>query len=178
MWVWKGGRVDVGAELDEIGAVFDHAAVAAPRIRDLLPVYRDLLGGRFLYGGDNTRYGFRWLQLHYRDRSKIELLEPLGEARFLDRFFERTGGGGLHHVTFKVDDIDAALRALSDRGYRSHGLNLDDPTWREVFMHPKDTYGTLIQLAHEARPAAVPPDLTLDGVLAGGGEYGTGQPSP
>lgn len=170
--------MSVGEELGELGVVFDHAAVAAPRMRDLLPVYRDLLGGRFLYGGDNSRVGFRWLQLRFRDDSKIELLEPLPGARFLDSFFQRTGGGGLHHVTFKVDDIDATMRQLQERGYRPHGVHLDDPSWLEVFMHPKETHGTLIQLVHEAEPAVVPPDLTLDGVLSGGGEYGTGQLSP
>lgn len=170
--------MDVGDELGELGAVFDHAAVAAPRIRDLLPVYRDLLGGRFLFGGDNIRVGFRWLQLRFRDDSKIELLEPLPGQPFLDSFFQRTGGGGLHHVTFKVDDIDETVRRLHELGYRPHGLYLDDPSWREVFMHPKATHGTLIQLVHEAEPATVPPGFTIDDVLAGRGEYGAGRPSP
>ncbi|MQA87909.1 MAG: hypothetical protein GEV03_25610 [Streptosporangiales bacterium] len=167
-------NIDLGAE---VGAVFDHAAVAAPRIRDLLPVYRDLLGGRFLIGGDNARVGFRWLQLQFRDGSKIELLEALPGSAFLDRFLQRTGGGGLHHVTFKVDDIELTLDRMRERGYRPHGLFLVDPSWFEVFLHPKETHGTLIQLVQEARPAVIPPDLTLEDVLAGRGEHGTGMPS-
>lgn len=162
----------------ELGAVFDHAAVAAPRIRDLLPLYRDLLGGGFLAGGDNARVGFRWLQLRFGDGSKIELLEALPGSNFLDRFLQRSGGGGLHHVTFKVRDIEATLARMQEQGYRPHGVFLDDPSWLEAFLHPKETHGALIQLVEEARPAVIPPDLTLEDVLAGQGEHGTGLTSP
>lgn len=168
-----------GTDLDELGAVFDHAAVAAPRLRDLLPLYRDLLGGTFLHGGDNPRVGFRILQLRYHDGSKIELLEPLGDATFFDSFFRRTGGGGLHHVTFRVRDLDLALRRMTERGYRLHGLYRDDPQWQEVFVHPKESQGTLIQLAQVGSPpAGEQPAITLDDVLAGNGWGGTGIPSP
>ncbi|WP_188192249.1 hypothetical protein [Nonomuraea sp. SYSU D8015] len=42
-------------ELDGLDVTFDHTAVAAPRIRSLLPIYRDLLGGRHLGGGGDNR---------------------------------------------------------------------------------------------------------------------------
>src|SRR5205085_8797529 len=94
--------------LEALDAVFDHVGVAAPRLRDLLPIYHDLLGGRFLQGGDNARVGYRALQLAYHDGTKIELLEPLDGSTFFDSFFRRTAGGGLHHVTFTVGDMPAA----------------------------------------------------------------------
>ena len=170
--------MNAGTDLDELEAVFDHAAVAAPRLRDLLPVYRDLLGGVFLHGGDNTRVGFRIMQLRFGDNTKIELLEPLGDATFLDSFFARTGGGGLHHVTFKVHDLDVAVHRLRERGYRLHGLHRDDPEWQEVFLHPKEAHGTLIQLAQVRRSQGSEPEVTADDVLAGRGWNGTGVPSP
>jgi methylmalonyl-CoA/ethylmalonyl-CoA epimerase len=45
----------VDLELDGLEVTFDHTAVVAPRIRDLLPIYRDLLGGRHLGGGGDNR---------------------------------------------------------------------------------------------------------------------------
>lgn len=166
------------SDLDGVGAVFDHAAVVATRIRDLLPTYRDLLGGVFSEGGDNAAMGFRWLALAFPGGGKVEMMEPLGESTFFDSFFRRTSGrGGLHHLTFKVGDIHAALDRLREHGYTPYALNLDDPTWREVFLHPKEAHGTLIQLAQEATPSA-PRGRTIDDVLAGNGEYGTGIPSP
>lgn len=166
-------------ELQALGATFDHTAVAAPRIRDLLPIYHDLLGGEFLGGGDNEQVGFRVLQLGYPGGGKIELMEPLANSTFLDSFFELTfGRGGIHHLTFRVPDIEVTVARLTERGYRLHGLNIDNPMWREVFLHPKESHGTLIQLvqADGFRPSG--PDVTLEDVLSGRGRRGNGVPSP
>lgn len=171
--------MDIAQDLAEFEAVFDHTAVAAARIRDLLPIYRDLLGGTYAGGGDNTRAGFRTAQFVYPGGGKIELMEPLAGSTFFDTFFELTRGrGGVHHLNFHVNDIEAAVRKLQASGYRLHGLNLDDPRWREVFLHPKESHGTLIQLAqagagHDEREAA-----TLEELLAGNGHHGSGVPSP
>lgn len=163
--------------LSAVGARFDHAAVAAPRLRDLLPLYRDLLGGVIQNGGDNPRVGYRALQLGYADGSRLELMEPLAGSTFFDRFFAR--GGGLHHVTFKVDDIHAAIDGLAAVGFTPTSVYLDDELWQEVFVHPREASGVLVQLV-EAAPGYPPPpvDLTVDQVLAGRGERGDGIASP
>lgn len=162
--------------LEQLGAVFDHVGIAAPRLRDLLPIYHDLLGGRLIQGGDNQRVGYRALQLGFPDGSKVELLEPLAGSTFFDSFFRR--GGGLHHITFKVADMEAAVEALRRRGYSLTGLYLDDPLWQEVFLHPREAHGALVQLAYEGGPYPQPPNLTIEEVLAGRGWDGTGIPSP
>ncbi|MFI6920341.1 VOC family protein [Nonomuraea spiralis] len=167
-------------ELDGLDVTFDHTAVAAPRIRDLLPIYRDLLGGRHLGGGgDNRVGGYRTLQLTYRNGSKIELMEPLAGSTFFDSFFELTRGrGGVHHLNFHVADMDAAVARLTGRGYRLHGLNRADVRWQEVFLHPKEAHGVLIQLACPGVRDPGEPRPTLDEVLAGRGHNGNGTPSP
>lgn len=167
------GALD-GAGLE---ARLDHVAVAAPRLRDLLTIYRDLLGGRYLGGGDNVRVGYRACQFGFVE-GKIELMEPLAGSTFFDRFFAR--GGGMHHVTFKVDDVEAAVDAVQRLDYTPTGVFLDDPTWREVFLHPKQAHGVLVQLAQAAPgyPPAGPGDQTLDDLLAGNGWTGNGEPSP
>ncbi|MCG5220108.1 VOC family protein [Streptosporangium soli] len=162
-----------------IDAVFDHTAVAAPRIRDLLPIYRDLLGGSYLGGGDNTRSGYRTLQLRYPNGGKVELMEPLAGSTFFDSFFELSRGrGGVHHLNFHVTDIHAAVARLTELGYRLHGLNLSEPRWRDVFLHPKEAYGVLIQLAQPGGPRPPEDNPTLDELLAGRGRRGNGIPSP
>jgi methylmalonyl-CoA/ethylmalonyl-CoA epimerase len=165
---------DLASHLD---ATFDHAAMAAQRIRDLLPIYRDLLGGEFHLGGDNVRGGYRALQLRYRDGGKIEVMEPLVGSQFFDSFFERNPRGGLHHVTFKVTSMPQALAALRDRGFTVHGESDADPTWHEVFIHPRDAFGTLVQIAQPGPGHGPVTDFTLDDVLAGHGSNGTGVPS-
>lgn len=167
-------------ELDGLDVHFDHTAVAAPRIRNLLPIYRDLLGGRHLGGGgDNRAAGYRTLQLTYGNGGKVELMEPLAGSTFFDSFFELTRGrGGVHHLNFHVSDLDAAVARLTERGYRLHGLNRSDARWREVFLHPKEAHGVLIQLAQPGGRDPGEPRPALEDVLAGRGRNGNGVPSP
>ncbi|MCK2217993.1 VOC family protein [Actinomadura sp. ATCC 31491] len=167
-------------ELDGLEVRFDHTAVAAPRIRDLLPIYRDLLGGRHLGGGgDNRVSGYRTLQLTYANGGKVELMEPLPGSAFFDSFFELTRGrGGVHHLNFHVDDLGAAVARLTARGYRLHGLNRADTRWQEVFLHPKEAHGVLIQLAQPGFRDPAEPRPNLEDVLAGRGRNGNGVPSP
>lgn len=160
---------------DSLAANYDHVAVATRRIRDLLPLYADLLGGTFYWGGDNARTGFRALQLKLANGARIELLEPLPGGTFLDRFLERTGGGGLHHVTCKVPDIRAAITAAERAGYTPTGAHLGNPEWQEVFLHPKETGGVLIQLVQA--PPSGQAEGSIEDVLAGRGQNGTGIPS-
>jgi methylmalonyl-CoA/ethylmalonyl-CoA epimerase len=172
----------VDLELDGLEVTFDHTAVAAPRIRDLLPIYQDMLGGRHLGGGgDNREAGYRTLQLTFPggQGAKIELMEPLPGSSFFDSFFELTRGrGGVHHLNFHVNDLDAAVARLTGRGYRLHGLNVRDHRWREVFLHPKEAHGVLIQLAQAGPHASGEHRPTLEEVLAGLGRSGNGVPSP
>ena len=78
---------------------------------------------------------------------QLELLEPLGSASPIAAFLERHPAGGLHHVCHEVFDVAAAARDLERRGFRilappalgAHGVPV-------VFLHPKETHGTLLEL--------------------------------
>lgn len=124
----------------------DHVAIAVHLIRDALPLFRDALGGEYLMGGD-VADTWRWFQLRYPDGHKIELLEPLGEG-FLTKFLDKRGEG-LHHITFKTDDIHAAIDLLEGSGYELVDKRLDGD-WKEAFLRPKKTHGTLIQIAQSS----------------------------
>lgn len=147
------------------GAFLDHVAVAGPSIAALLPLYRDALSGRFVYGGIDEYPGFRTATFEYPAGGKIELLDPTPGSTFLDSFLRRTGGvGGLHHITFRVPDLAASRDELERRGVPFFGLRLGDRVWNELFIHPRDGSGVLVQLAEvgpdwraalEAQTAAV-----------------------
>jgi len=88
------------------------------------------------------------LQFRFPGGGKIELLEPLGDG-FLTEFLERYGEG-LHHITFKTDDIGEAISELEGKGYELVDVNLDSPHWKEAFLRPSKAHGTLIQIAQSA----------------------------
>ena len=124
----------------------DHVAVAVRSIKTALGLYRDGLGGEYLMGADQDTW--RWLQLRYPGGGKIELLEPLGEG-FLTKFLD-SRGEGLHHITFKTDDIEAAIEHLRGLGFELVDVNLSDPSWKEAFMRPSKSHGTLVQIAQSS----------------------------
>lgn len=142
---------DDSAVLQSVGAVFDHAAHAVPSVRAALPLYRDLLGGTVVAGGINPWGGHLALQLEYPNGGRIELLEPVQrDSPSVGGFLERTPRGGLHHLTFKVADLATALESVVGAGYSPFGTMLDQPMWKESFLHPRETGGVLIQLAQSA----------------------------
>lgn len=138
-------RTDLAPALAAIGARLDHTAIAGPSLGPLLAFYRDTLGGVFRYG-EILPIGAVTVVLALGD-GKVELMAPTPGSTFFDRFFASTGGrGGMHHLTFAVDDIDAAVAVLDARGIEWFGL-VHDPVWSEVFVHPRSNGGTLVQLA-------------------------------
>ena len=81
--------------------------------------------------------------------TKIEFIQPLGEASPIAKFLERNADGGIHHVCYEVENIYAARDRLKVEGARVLGDGEpkigahDKPV---LFLHPKDFAGTLIEL--------------------------------
>jgi hypothetical protein len=76
----------------------------------------------------------------------LESLQPDGpEDGFLYRFLEKHGSC-IHHVTFKVDDIDKAVSHFEAMGYKIIGLNKKHPYWKEFFLFPKQALGIVVQV--------------------------------
>ncbi|TVP75344.1 MAG: methylmalonyl-CoA epimerase, partial [Gemmatimonadales bacterium] len=80
------------------------------------------------------------------------LLEPLSPESTVGRFIEARGEG-LHHVAYRVSDIEAELARLS-----GEGLELVDPVprpgaggHRVAFLHPRSTGRVLIELVEPGR---------------------------
>ena len=133
--------------LADLGARFDHTAVAGPSLAPLLAFWRDVLGGVFSHG-EVLPIGAVVVTLRLGE-GKVELMAPTPGSTFFDRFLESTGGrGGVHHLTFAVDDVEAAAAFLDARGIDTFGLVKDpDGVWSEGFVHPRHNGGVVVQLA-------------------------------
>jgi methylmalonyl-CoA/ethylmalonyl-CoA epimerase len=128
----------------------DHVGVAVESIDVALAIYRDTLGMPVVHRETVEEQGVEAALLDVGD-SHVELLEPLGPETGVGRFLARRGPG-LHHVAYRVDDIDAALDAL-----RAQGLQLIDETPRAgirasrvAFVHPRSTGGVLTEIVQPA----------------------------
>ena len=151
------------APLSEFVNSFDHFAFAVLDLAATASFFADF-GGTFFRGGDNRRMGFRWVQFVLPGGSKVEAISPVADDCFLHDFLQ-TRGEGIHHITFRVTDVEAAAAQAEAVGMRVVGLFTKLNTWKECFIHPRSAHGTVVQLAEWVDKDKPPP--TLEAVLAG-----------
>ena len=126
----------------------DHIAIIVRDIEQALVFYRDTLGitpGEIKeVPGEQVRIAF--LPLGGPGGSEIELIEPTTPDSSLTKFLEKRGEG-LHHVCLEVENIDAALVEMQEKG----APVLDKQPriaaeGRAIFLHPRGTNGVLLEL--------------------------------
>ncbi|MBP0578732.1 methylmalonyl-CoA epimerase [Labrys sp. LIt4] len=126
----------------------NHVAIAVRDLGAATAVYRDTLGAHVSQPQALPEHGVTVVFIELPN-TKIELLEPLGQASPIARFLEKNPDGGMHHICYEVDDILAARDQLKEAGARvlgdgepktgAHGKPV-------LFLHPKDFSGTLVEL--------------------------------
>ena len=126
----------------------NHVAISVPDLAAAAALYRDTLGDRVTAPQALPEHGVTVVFIELPN-TKIELLEPLGEASPIAAFLAKNPAGGMHHVCYEVADIIAARDRLKASGARvlgdgeprtgAHGKPV-------LFLHPKDFQGTLVEL--------------------------------
>jgi len=134
--------------------LFDHIAIAVPRLADAEAILARELGGRSAYG--MTRGAFSFWHWRYEGGGDIEVLEPAGADGFLHRFLAQRGAG-IHHVTFTVPSLVDACERARAHGYSIVGYDDSDPEWKEAFLHPRQAQGIVVQFAESHAEAPSPP---------------------
>ncbi|HEY5527632.1 MAG TPA: VOC family protein [Candidatus Anoxymicrobiaceae bacterium] len=89
---------------------------------------------------------FNWAYFDVGDSGRVELISSPDPANFINQFIDKRGEG-LHHVTIQVEDLEEAVSSLRAMGIEPVDINTSDPTWKEAFIAPRDSFGVLIQLA-------------------------------
>ena len=126
----------------------DHVAIAVGDLESAAATYRDLLGARVSEPRALAEHGVRVVFVELAN-TRIELMEPLGDASPIASFLKRNPDGGLHHVCYEVDDIMAAREHLLSAGGRVLGdgePRIGAHGKRVLFVHPKDLCGALVEL--------------------------------
>jgi methylmalonyl-CoA/ethylmalonyl-CoA epimerase len=126
----------------------NHVAIAVRDIAAASRVYRETLGAEVSPPQQVPEHGVTVVFITLPN-TKIELLEPLGDDSPIAKFLEKSPEGGMHHVCYEVEDIEAARDQLVRSGARvlgsgeprigAHGKPV-------LFLHPKDFCGTLVEL--------------------------------
>ena len=122
----------------------DHVAFAVKDKRSAAAYLTSILGAKEVF--DMEWGGFRFTSFLMGSGSMLELVYADDPASFVNRFIAKRGEG-VHHLTFKVRDIEAMVELLRSQGLNPFDINTDNPLWKECYIHPREGLGTLIQFA-------------------------------
>ncbi|CAN5153973.1 methylmalonyl-CoA epimerase [soil metagenome] len=129
----------------------DHIGIAVKDLSVSIPLFEALLNTLCykteMVASENVKTAF-----FKAGETKIELLENTLENGAIAKFIERKGEG-IHHIAFEVEDIEAEMKRLSEKGFH---LLSDKPKKGAdnkliCFLHPKNTNGVLIELCQEIK---------------------------
>ena len=129
----------------------EHLGIAVPSIAEALPYYEGVLGLTCYAIEEDADQKVKTAFLKVGE-VKIELLEPTSPESTVAKFIEKNGGrGGFHHIAYAVNDIEARLQEVADKG-----VQLIDKTPRSgaegmtiAFLHPKSTAGILTEFCEK-----------------------------
>jgi methylmalonyl-CoA/ethylmalonyl-CoA epimerase len=130
--------------------LIDHVGVAVDDLDAALELYEGAFAMPLAHRETVTEQGVEAVLLDVGS-CHVELLAPLGPETPVGKFLERSGPG-LHHVAYRVDDIDAALAELERKGIRM--IDTEPRTGirnsRVAFCHPKATGSVLTEIVEPA----------------------------
>lgn len=121
-----------------------HVGIAVSDLDTALAFYRDVLG--LVPHPPEVVDGATILTLPFGD-ADVELLAPLRPDSPIGKFLAKRGPG-IHHICYRVPDLDAALEACRKAGYRLiDEVPRSGASGRRIaFLHPKATAGILLEL--------------------------------
>jgi methylmalonyl-CoA/ethylmalonyl-CoA epimerase len=127
----------------------DHIGIAVKDLDKAIKLYKDVfrIEPSLVYESEYTKARIAFFPI---GETRIELIQPVDPESVMGKFLEKKGEG-IHHVSYKVKDVDSSLAELEKKG-----VQLIDRKSRKVrenekvgFLHPKSTNGVLVELIQE-----------------------------
>ncbi|MCJ7681068.1 MAG: methylmalonyl-CoA epimerase [Candidatus Aminicenantes bacterium] len=137
----------------------DHIGIAVKDMENGLNRWKTLLNSVDAVIEEIPERGIKAAHLEIPGGGSVELVEPLTSDSPVAKFLE-TRGEGIHHLCFEVEDLEAAMKDLKEKGIR---FMTDRPVCgaggsRIVFAHPRDLGGVLVELKEKAEKISLQPE--------------------
>lgn len=128
----------------------DHIAIAVPDFEKAIKRFMEDFG-LHLEGTEDVEAAKTSTAFFPLPPTYIELIHPLRGEGPVAKYLEKRGGG-LHHLCFRSDDIDADVARLREKGYE---FLADEPSpgahgSRVIFIHPRSCDGILVEINQPA----------------------------
>ncbi len=129
----------------------DHIAIAVPDLARALRLYAEDLG-LTLAGTEDVPTESTSTAFFPIEGTRIELVHPMGGQGPIAKYLDKRGGG-LHHLCFETDDLDADVARLKEKGWTflSESARPGAHGSRVIFAHPRSCEGVLIELSEHAK---------------------------
>ena len=124
----------------------DHIGIAVRDLDEAITTYKKVLDLEFEGTEEVTQQ--RVLVAKFRIGGvMIELLQPTSPKSSIARFLEKKGEG-MHHIAYRVDDIDGCLGDLKAKEVPliDEKARIGVGGSRIAFIHPRGTHGVLTEL--------------------------------
>ena len=124
----------------------DHLGIAVRSLDEAIPYYEKTLGLKCEHREDVPSQKVRTAFFAVGD-VHLELLEPTDPTSPIAKFLEKNPAGGIHHIAFGTDNIEAQLQQAASAGTKLiNEKPLDGAGGKRVaFLHPKSTFGVLTE---------------------------------
>lgn len=124
----------------------DHLGLAVNSIDEGKKFWSDILGLAF-EGAETVAEQKVTTAFFPVGESEVELLESTSPEGPVAKYIEKRGAG-IQHVAFRVENIEAALAELKEKGVKliDQEPRIGAGGARIAFLHPKATGGVLVEL--------------------------------
>jgi methylmalonyl-CoA/ethylmalonyl-CoA epimerase len=126
----------------------DHLGVAVRNLDSTIQFYENVLGAKMI---DRYRSDAKGVESEIAimevDGARTELLAPTNNLTSPIARFIKQKGKGVHHIAYRVNDLDAALEELEHQGIRvlEDSLRVNKHGRRLIYLNPADTEGTIVE---------------------------------
>jgi methylmalonyl-CoA/ethylmalonyl-CoA epimerase len=126
----------------------DHIGIAVRNLDSSLHFYQNVLGGTLL---DRYRSEEKGVESEIAvievNGDRIELLAPTNNTTSPIARFIKQKGKGVHHIAYRIDNLDQALIELNKQGIRTleDTFRINKHGRRLIYLNPADTDGTIIE---------------------------------
>ena len=130
---------------------FNHVAIVVPDLEEAKNKYKDVLNANVSEINNYEEHGVSVVFV-YVGNTKIELMYPYGENSPIKNFLDKNMNGAIHHICLEVKDIYKTADELKRKNIRILGDGSPKNGAHNkpvLFLHPKDFFGTLIELEQE-----------------------------